>query len=102
MLERKFTRSCSEFCPISLRIHIGDVTQCLELVSEFDLERRTSRGLNREVRREMQWHRYAPKQELEGEFNLNELEAALQRLKPKRSGDRTELRPNSSDNFRWP
>ncbi len=37
------------------------------------------RRLNREVRREVQWHRYPTKQEIEGEFNLKELE-------PKKSG----------------
>ncbi len=35
---------------------------------------KASRRLNREARREMQWHRYEPKQETEGEFNLRQLE----------------------------
>ncbi len=47
---------------------------------------KASRCLNREVRREMQWDRYAPKQEIDGVLDLRELEAALHRLKPKKSG----------------
>ncbi len=52
-----------------------------------------SRRLNREMRREMQWQRYAPKQETEGELNIRELEAALQRLKPKKSAGQDGVAP---------
>ncbi len=48
---------------------------------------------NRDMPCELQWHRYAPKQEFEGEFNLRELEAALKRLKPKKSGGQDRVAP---------
>ncbi len=55
---------------------------------------RSSQRANRELRQETNCRRYTPRQEIEREFTINELENVLKRMKPEESEGPDEVAPD--------